>query len=103
MPTNPWDMRFLAILLLLVVIVALLAVVAGKCSTAAENTRACAELAQRTHRQLANIAGMLLRAGFRPAPRGRDWFDDASRTQVRGQGVPFDTQVDPFAPWHGRE
>lgn len=101
-PTNPWDMRFLAILLLLVVIVALLAIVAGKVSAAADNARVMAENTKRTHIQLSNIAGMLLRAGFRPAPRGRDWFDDGQATRVRGEGTPYDTQVNPYAPWHER-
>lgn len=37
---------------------------------------------RKLHLQQATIIGMLLRAGFRPATKGPDWFDDASRTQV---------------------
>ena len=57
------------------------------------------KLAAKLHLQQGAIVGMLLRAGFRPAPRGRDWFDDAHETQAQGRGSRYDTQVDPFAPW----
>lgn len=37
---------------------------------------------RKIHAQQANIIGMLLRAGFRPARGGLDWLDDGDKTQL---------------------
>lgn len=63
--------------------------------------RALADVAgsmRKVHIQQANIIRMLLKAGFRPARHGRDWFDDGAPTQVIGQGSDYDTQFDMSRP-----
>lgn len=47
--------------------------------------RATATEMRKLHLQQATILGMLLRAGFRPYKRGRDWFDDAHATRVNDE------------------
>ncbi len=81
---QPDELRTVAAL---VVLAALLAITLGALVLIVRSVRATADAIRKLHLQQATIIGMLLRAGFRPAPRGRDWFDDADKTR------------DPYAEW----
>lgn len=78
---GPEDVRTIAALVVLAV---LLAVTLGALVLIAGSTRKIAESMHRLHLQQATIVGMLLRAGFRPHRRGKDWFDDGDETRVKG-------------------
>ncbi len=71
----------------LVVLAVLLAVTLGALVLIVRALRDISAAVRKIHLQQASIVGMMLRAGFRPAPRGRDWFDDSDKTR------------DPYATW----
>ncbi len=84
MTMGPEELRTVAALVVLAV---LLAITLGSLVLIVRAIRDVSESVRKLHLQQATIVGMLLRAGFRPAPRGRDWFDDADKTR------------DPYAEW----
>lgn len=62
---------------LLAVVMCALVLIVGATRDIAANLR-------RLHQQQVSIIRMMLRAGFRPPHGGRDWFDDANKTQAWG-------------------
>ncbi len=88
---QPEELRTVAAL---VVLAALLAITLGALVLIVRSVRATAEAMRKLHLQQATIVGMLIRAGFRPPSRGRDWFDNADET--RNMRDPYETW---FTQW----
>lgn len=74
---TPEELRTIAALIVLAV---LLAVTLGALVLIVSALRSVAADMRKLHLQQATIVRMLLRAGFRPAGTGRDWFDDPNKT-----------------------